>query len=84
MTYSLYLRKSSSCSTYFCLFRVFYASTNFTDFVIKLNIFSYLKFVEILCSYLAKISYIINTFYKILELANIFHNYVQLPFLFER
>jgi len=63
---------------------VFYAPTNFTGFVIKLNISSYLKFVEILCSYLAQISYIVNTFYKILELANIVHIYVQLPFLFER
>jgi len=39
-------------STYFCLFRAFYVFKSFTHYVIKLNIFSYLQFVVILCSYL--------------------------------
>jgi len=38
------------CSTYFCLFRMFYVLTGFTDYVNKLNTSSYLHFVVILCS----------------------------------
>jgi hypothetical protein len=43
------------CSTYFCLLRAFYFFTNFTYYIIKLNISCYQQFVTILCSYLAYI-----------------------------